>query len=218
MNHQLEADGIEFSIGPRRILNHIYVSAQTNKITGILGQNGQGKTSLFNVIYGNVKAQSRSVRFDGQSIFEAFKRPDLLTYLPQFNFVPSQLSLTRVFKDFELDIADFIDFLPEFDGRSKHQIGQLSGGQRRLVEVYLIIKSRSQFSLLDEPFSHVMPLHIEKIQALITTEKTKKGFIITDHFFREVIAISNSVYVLKDGATHLTQSIEDLKTLGYANF
>ncbi len=110
MSHQLEADGIMLSFGSRTILDGIYIQCETNKITGLLGRNGQGKTCLLNIIYGSLKAQSRSIRFDDQSIFEAFKRPDLLTYLPQFNFIPASLSLKRVFNDFNLSFSDFESF------------------------------------------------------------------------------------------------------------
>lgn len=215
MEHRLAADGIELAFGSRKILHDVYISCETTKVTGLLGQNGQGKTSLFHIIYGITKAQSRSVRFDDQSVFEAFKRPDLITFLPQSNFVPAQLSLNRIFRDFELSLSDFVHFLPEFEGREKTQLSSLSGGQRRLVEVYLIIKSKSQFSLLDEPFSHLMPLHIEKISELIVEEKKAKGFLITDHLFRSVMEVSDALYLLKDGKTHVVSEIEEIRRLGY---
>jgi ABC-type lipopolysaccharide export system ATPase subunit len=218
MMHRLEADGIELHFGNRKILGDIYLKCETNKATGILGRNGEGKTCLLHIIYGSLNAQSRSIRFDNQPIFEAFKRPELLTYLPQFNFIPTRLPLRTVFSDFGLSFADFEKIFPEFEGRSTVKIKKLSGGQRRLVEVYLIIKSNAKFSILDEPFSHVMPLHIEKISELITAEKHRKGFIITDHLFRSIVDISDLLYVLKDGKTHLTPHVEDIERLGYAHF
>ncbi len=218
MSHQLEADGIMLSFGSRTILDSIYIQCETNKITGLLGRNGQGKTCLLNIIYGSLKAQSRSIRFDDQSIFEAFKRPDLLTYLPQFNFIPASLSLKRVFNDFNLSFSDFESFFSEFEGRSDVKIKKLSGGLKRLVEVYIMIKSKALFTILDEPFSHIMPLHIEKITALISAEKEHKGFLITDHIFKVIVDISDDLYVLKDGKTYLTKGIEDIEWLGYARF
>lgn len=95
-------------------------------------------------------------------------------------------------------------------------IKNLSGGQRRLIEVYLIIKSKSQFSMLDEPFSHLMPLHIETINELLELEKSKKGFLITDHMFHFVTKISNAVYVLTEGRTQLIKDLTDIEKLGYA--
>lgn len=216
MTHTLEADGIILDFGTRRILSDIYFKCETGKITGILGRNGQGKTCLMNVVYGSLNAVSKSIRFDNLSVFQAFKRPDLITYLPQFNFIPSFLSLRRIFTDFNLNYNEFATLFPEFNSKSNIVIRNLSGGQRRLIEVYVIIKSRSKFSMLDEPFSHLMPLQIEKMKEIIHNEKKTKGFLITDHMFRQVIDICDSFYVLTDGKSYLTNNINDIEKLGYA--
>lgn len=216
MTHTFEADGIILDFGTRRILSNIYFKCETGKITGILGRNGQGKTCLMNVAYGSLNAVSKSVRFDNLSVFEAFKRPDLLTYLPQFNFIPSFLSLTRIFTDFDLNYDEFVILFPEFKAKSDFIIKKLSGGQRRLIEVYVMIKSKAKFSMLDEPFSHLMPLQIEKIKEILHNEKKTKGFLITDHMFRQVTDICDNLYVLTDGKVHLTNDITDIETLGYA--
>jgi len=216
--HKLEADGIELFFGTRKILSDIYIKAETGTITGLLARNGEGKTSLMNIIYGNLKANIRSVRFDDQSTPEAFKKPDLLTYLPQFNFIPASLTLQRVFKDFEIPFSDFEYDFPEFKNRQHEKISELSGGQRRLTEVYLLIKSKTQFTMLDEPFSHVMPLHLQQLSILITREKQHKGFIITDHLYKHITDISDNIYVLKDGKTHHIKTMEEIEELGYAKF
>jgi ABC-type lipopolysaccharide export system ATPase subunit len=72
--------------------------------------------------------------------------------------------------------------------------------------------------MLDEPFTHLSPLQIEKVKELLLEEKTNKGFLITDHLYREVLDICDSLYLLADGETQLTQSVADLETLGYAKF
>ena len=216
MTHKFEAAGIILEFGSRRILSNIYFTCETGKITGILGRNGQGKTCLMNIVYGSMNPLSKSIRFDNISIFKAFKRPDLLTYLPQFNFIPSSLSLKRIFSDFGLDYVLFENFFPEFKTKHNVIIKHLSGGQRRLVEVYLIIKSKSKFSMLDEPFSHLMPLQIEKIKEILQNEKQTKGILITDHMYRQVTNICDNLYVLTDGKIHLTKDITDIDKLGYA--
>lgn len=216
MIHKFEADGILLEFGARRILSSIYFKCETGKITGILGRNGQGKTCLMNIVYGSLNSESKSVRFDDISVFQAFKRPDLLTYLPQFNFIPSSLSLKRIFSDFNLNYKDFENFFPEFKTKYNSPIKILSGGQRRLMEVYIIIKSKSKFSMLDEPFSHLMPLQIEKVQEILQDEKQKKGFLITDHMFRQVTDICDHLYVLTEGKIHLTKDITDIERFGYA--
>jgi lipopolysaccharide export system ATP-binding protein len=217
MIHKLEADSIFLEFGDRRILTDVYLKCETGQITGLLGRNGQGKTCLMNVIHGTLTASSQSVRFDDVRIIPAFKRPDLLTYLPQFNFMPQNLTINRIFDDFEVPFDDFKQLFTNFDNREKEKLNTLSGGERRLIEVYVLIKSKAVFTLLDEPFSHIMPVHVETIKAVLIEEKQRKGFLITDHNFRHVIDICSEIYVLKDGKTHRTKTLEDIETLGYAH-
>jgi len=216
MRHKLEADSILLNFGERRILSSIYLKCETGEITGLLGRNGQGKSCLMNVVYGNLNPASKSTRFDNISISQAFKRPDLLTYLPQFEFVPSHLTLRRIFSDFDLNFEVFENTFPEFREKYNTRIGSLSGGQKRLVEVYVIIKSKSQFSMLDEPFSHLSPIQIEKVCGLLAEEKKRKGFLITDHLFRAVVEISDNLYVLSSGVLQLVKDLTDIERFGYA--
>ena len=216
MKHLLEIDGVNLSFSGRVILSDIYMKSETGKIVGLLGRNGQGKSCLMKIISGTLNSGSRSIRFDGKTVFELSGRSDLILYLPQFNFIPSFLTIERIFKDFCLNISEFETHFPEFIEKSNLKISEFSGGERRLVELYLIIKSESQFALLDEPFTHISPLQIERIKKLLIAEKEKKGFIISDHMFRHITDIADSIYLLNDGKLHLTKSSEDIETLGYA--
>jgi ABC-type multidrug transport system ATPase subunit len=214
MNHILEADGIQLEFKGRRILSDIYLKCETGKITGLLGRNGQGKSSLMQIIYGSLNCE-KSVRFDNKSQNKAFSVPELLLYLPQFKFIPRALSLKTIFRHFDLGFSVFADRFPEFRARDRILISQLSGGQQRLIEVYLIIKSKSQFAMLDEPFTHLNPSQIDKVKELLVEEKMNKGILITDHMYRNVTDISDTLYVLSNGKIHLTKSLEDLESLGY---
>jgi ABC-type lipopolysaccharide export system ATPase subunit len=91
----------------------------------------------------------------------------------------------------------------------------LSGGERRLVETYLIVKGKSEIILLDEPFSHIAPLYIEKLKSLITEEKQHKIIILTDHMYKDVIETADSIYLLRNG---YTKQIKDLKDLEFYNY
>jgi len=215
MNHILDADSIQLEFDNRKILSSIYLRCETGKITGLLGKNGQGKSCLMKIIYGTLKCE-KSVRFDNIACYEASKRPDLLLYLPQFNFIPKSLSLKRVFKDFELDYSVFEKRFPEFAARYHSTTGSLSGGGQRLLEIYVIVKSITQFAMLDEPFTHLNPLQIEKVKELLSKEKINKGLLITDHMYHHVVDICDNLYVLANGKTHLTKCIEDIEKLGYA--
>ena len=218
MIHTLEADGIQLSFSSRKVLSDVYLKCETGKVTGLLGRNGQGKSCLMQIIYGSLPLDLKSVRFDGRYVANPFKHSDLLVYMPQFNFIPSKLTIARVFEDFGLELDDFEMVFPSARPMPNAKIESLSGGQRRLVELYVIIKAKSQFAMLDEPFSHISPVQIEQVKLLIEDEKENKGFLITDHMFRHVADIADSIYLLANGKVHLTESLEDLENLGYARF
>ena len=215
MVHRLEVDSVYLEFNGRRILSDIYVRCETGKITGLLGRNGNGKSCLMNVIYGNLKASSQSVRIDDEHVPNAYQRPDLLLNLPQFNFIPKNLSLKRIFSDFNVDYSSLELVFPEFKSKYKTAIKDLSGGQGRLIEIFLLLKKSSRFVMLDEPFSHLSPIHIEVVKELIQQEKANKGFLITDHMFRHIVQICDDLYVLADGKMHLTKDVQELEFLGY---
>lgn len=218
MIHKMEADSIQLEFGTRKILSDIYIQCETGKITGLLGRNGNGKTSLMNIIYGNLNASHKSVRFDGKMINTPYLRPELLRYLPQFHFIPKNISLKRAFSDFNVDYAPFEVLFPEFNNKYLSPLSSLSGGQRRLIEIYTILKSDTQFVLLDEPFSNLSPVWIESIQELLTTEKQHKGILVTDHLYREIIAVQDNLYLLVDGRIQLIKDLAELEYLEYVRF
>ena len=174
MIHKLEADSIQLEFNGRNILSDIYLKCETGKITGLLGRNGEGKSCLMKIIYGSLKCE-KSVRIDNIAQNEAYKQPGLLLYLPQFNFIPRALSLKRIFKDFQLDFSLFEKSFPAFNKKHNANIKTLSGGEHRLIELYVIVKSKSQFVMLDEPFTHLNPLQIEKVQKLLWKKKKTKA-------------------------------------------
>jgi ABC-type multidrug transport system ATPase subunit len=215
MNHVLEIDGVQLQFDGRKILSDVYLSCETGKITGLLGKNGTGKSCLMKIICGSLPCEN-SVRFDHIAIVESFNRTGLLMYLPQFNFIPKSFSLRRVFEDFELEYNHFQNRFSEFATKERSSVGSLSGGARRLIELYVIVKSSSKFAILDEPFTHLDPLQIEKAKELLHEEKENKGFLITDHMYPHIIDVCDSLYVLSNGKTHLTKTVADIEELGYA--
>lgn len=213
--HTLEVDSVNLSFGERRILSDIYLKCETGKVMGLLGRNGSGKTCLMNIIYGSVKGENQHVRIDNVYTKEAFREPGIIAYLPQFHFMPRQLKLSTVFNHFQIDLSPFLQHFPEFNNCRNEKVGNLSGGQLRLLEVYTVLYAPSRFVILDEPYSHIMPLHIEQLQKIILSQKASKGILISDHLYRPVLEISDNVYVLNDGKTHLIRSNEDIVRFGY---
>jgi ABC-type lipopolysaccharide export system ATPase subunit len=215
MTHTLEADGIQLTFEEKRILSDIYIRCETGKITGLLGRNGEGKSCLMKIIYGTLQAD-KSVRFDNTSQYHLYKRPDLALFLPQFHFIPRGLSLKKIFADFGLDYSVFAKRFPEFSGHYRSSIERLPGGGARLVEIYIIARSKSHFALLDEPFTHISPLQTEKVIELLVEEKASKGFLITDHMYMHVTEMADQLYLLSGGKTHLLKNAGEIETWGYA--
>ena len=85
----------------------------------------------------------------------------------------------------------------------------------RIIEVYAVLASDSKFCLLDEPFSFMMPLHVQKMKEVIQREKKRKGIVITDHYFEDVIDISDELFILRSGKIWRVNGREDLELLGY---
>jgi ABC-type multidrug transport system ATPase subunit len=215
MKHILEADGIQLEFNNRKILLSIYLKCETGSITGLLGKNGAGKSCLMRIIHSSLVCES-SIRINGKSIKTLKQNKEQILYLPQHDFIPKHLTLKSVFSHFSINYSLFENWFPEFSTKYKNSIGSLSGGERRLVEIFLLVTSKAQFVLLDEPFTHLSPIQIERVIALILEEKSKKGFLVSDHLYQHVQKISNNLYLLKDGCTIPITNKEEIETLGYA--
>lgn len=215
MKHTLEVDGVMLSFGQHRVLQNIYLKCETGSVTGLLGRNGCGKSSLMRIIFGEPMTQDKSVRLDNRALLRSFRDPKDMRYLPQQHFIPKHLSLTRVLDDFGLDEKRLLENFPEFGDFPNFKVDQLSGGWQRMLELYIILMSESKFVLLDEPFSHIMPLHVETIKKLIVEEKQNKGILISDHLYQHIMEVSDQVYMINNGRSFPIESAQDLHDNGY---
>lgn len=215
MKYILEADSILLEFGNKRVLQNVFIHAETGKITGILGRNGSGKTCLMNIIFGELQTYHKSIRLDGKVIDNGYRNPADFRYLPQYAFIPKWLTIRRIFKDYDLSFSQFINEFPNFEKYYTMSLGKLSGGERRIIEIYSILACKTKFCMLDEPFSQVMPLHVDTLKKIIHQEKENKGIILTDHLYEHVNQISDDIYVIFNGKTYLIKDIRDLSTLGY---
>jgi len=217
MIHTLAIDSVELSFGDLEVLQGAYIGVQSGKVVGLLGRNGCGKTSLLNIIYGTLPCRYNTLKIDDVYTTHAFKEAGLIGYAPQFGYIPSGLTLKKVFRHHELDFGRFVTVFPEIEKCYMQKTGHLSGGERRIIEVYLALAAPVKFTLLDEPFSQVMPLHIQRVKDLINKEKTNKGIIVTDHMYRHILDISDRVFLLANKSSFLLKKNEDLERLGYIN-
>jgi ABC-type lipopolysaccharide export system ATPase subunit len=216
MTNILEVDGVILEFDSKRVLQDVYLKSETGKVTGLLGRNGTGKSCLMQILFGELIPNDKSIRINGNSLVGTYRSPKDLRYLPQNRFVPNSLTIKRIFSDFNLDFADLISNFPELEKFYNSKLINLSGGERRIIEIYTILVSQTKFCMLDEPFSHIMPIHVDTIKRLILREKENKGILITDHMYKHIIDICDELYVIDKGKTYLTESIEDLEILGYA--
>ncbi|MGA0557117.1 ATP-binding cassette domain-containing protein [Larkinella sp. VNQ87] len=220
MNHQpttLEADGIWLQFGERKILQSVYVRIQAGQITGLLGRNGCGKSCLLKSIMGLMPVETRSVRVDGHYVEKPYQQPGLIRYLPQHPFVPPSLTIRTAFEWYGVDMNELFGEYPTLEKLKNRRMSQLSGGEKRLAEMLLILKSDSAFVLLDEPFSQLMPVQIEQLQATIRQEARRKGILVSDHRYRSVLDLSDTVYFLNAGGRtiRLADPMQNLRDMGY---
>ncbi|TNF45162.1 MAG: ATP-binding cassette domain-containing protein [Bacteroidetes bacterium] len=215
MNNILEVDSVILNFGDKRVLSNIYLKCSTGEAVGILGRNGSGKTTLLRIIFGELETNNKSVRINGQVFSEPYKSKELIKFLPQFNFLLPTISIKQLFKSFKIDFNDFVTLFPGFEKYYKLRLTKLSGGERRIVEIYTILACKSLFCLLDEPFTHIMPIHIETFKQLIEREKLKKGIILIDHLYKNVIDICTRIYIIENGKTNPVLSDSDFQRFGY---
>ena len=213
----LEADGIRIAFGGREVLGSIYMRVQTGQIVGLLGRNGSGKSVLLQTIFGARTVADASVRVNGRRVVPAFRQPGLLNYLPQEPLLPPSLSLARAARLLGVDMEAATARFPELRSQFGQRLGELSGGSGRLMQALLLLHADTAFSLFDEPFSGVMPVHVETLAEEMQRVKTRKGLLITDHRYAEVLPICDVVYLLHQGRLlQLAGDVrEQLRDYGY---
>ncbi|HKL35068.1 MAG TPA: ATP-binding cassette domain-containing protein [Salegentibacter sp.] len=210
-----EIDNIELYFAEKQILNGVYLKAETGKITGILGVNGCGKSSLLNIFFGSLQPRHKLIRIDKKPYLKPLFKYGMVTYLPQQNFIPPKMKLETCFQLFQVDIKKFLNDFPEFEVYKKTGMRELSGGQQRVVEIYICLNSKAKLILLDEPFSHLSPLYIERIKRLLHNLKKERAIILTDHMYRHILDTSDDLYLLKNGSTKLVKKISELEDYNY---
>lgn len=211
----LEADSVYLEYSNRAILSDVYVKAETGKVTGFLGRNGCGKSSLMKVIFGSLKGNFQSVRLNKQYQPSLLLVSGAIRYLPQKSFIPKHLRIEQICELFQVRFTTIVNELPVFEKYQQQKLGALSGGEIRLFEAVIILLSDVKFIILDEPFSHIMPLHVEKLKEMINREKHRKGIIITDHLYKHIMDVSDDLYLIREGKTFKINTHDDLIRHGY---
>lgn len=210
-----ELDNVELSYNGKKILYGVYIKAKKGKVTGILGANGCGKTSLLSIFFGNLPCNNKLVKIDGKGTLKPLYSIENVKFLPQTPFLPSNISLSRLFKLYKVSWEGFFERFPTFKNYRKFKPNELSGGERRLVAIWLSIKCDADLVLMDEPFTHLTPVYIEEIKKELVLEKENKAILLTDHLYRDLIEVTDELFIIKNGCTRKIKDQEELSELGY---
>ncbi len=217
MNH-LHVDSVREYYGTKLILSDIFLSCKQGEVKALVGRNGCGKSTLLKIIFGSEKADYRFVKVDNKVVKNISDAKNLISYLPQDNFLPNNIKIRKLINYFlgkaKAEILKQNDFIKPLLNKTNNI---LSGGEKRIVEILLILYSDSNFILLDEPFNGVSPIVREQIISILRTYKNEKGLIITDHDYQNVIKIADNILFLKDGNLKEIKHKNELIELGYLN-
>lgn len=192
----LEADSIWLEYEGRKILQNIYIQMQTGHVTGLLGRNGTGKSSLMQLIFGTLRGQNQSVRVNGNYVSHPYKQSGLISYLPQNAFLPARLNVSQLCSLYRVDFAELCRHFESLESYKRTRIGDLSTGNRRLIGTLLVLLMPVLFTLLDEPFAALSPIHIEQMKKVISEQKLHKGILISDHAYEDVLSLADETYLI----------------------
>lgn len=206
------------SYGRHQLLKDICFSLNTGEIIGIFGKNGSGKSTLLKILFGTLKAASLNVQID-EKPYEPSKNivQQKISLLSQSNFLPKDIKVRNAVALCFLDGKgqDKILYNPRIAKIANQRIGTLSHGEMRYFEILLISKLPHPFMLLDEPFSMIEPLYQEAIKEILLSVKQEKGILLTDHYYVDVLDVSDKNLLIRDGNSLPVKDKGDLEKLNY---
>ncbi|BEU88497.1 LPS export ABC transporter ATP-binding protein [Selenomonas sp. TAMA-11512] len=209
----IEAKNLVKTFKDRSVVDRVSLRVEKGEIVGLLGPNGAGKTTTFYMIIGLEQPTSGEVRISDVRIDDMpmYRRARLgIGYLAQeasiFRKMTVEDNLRSILETSSLSPAEvdikIDELLEEFHvSHVKKRLGtQLSGGERRRVEIARCLAIEPQFILLDEPFAGVDPIAVADIQEIIAYLKQRGiGILITDHNVRETLHIVDRAYIMNEG-------------------
>lgn len=213
--NRMLVDSVHLQFGSHTVLQSAFLTAESGRVTGVLGRNGTGKSCMFKCIVGGHKPQNMFVRFNDEPKTDYAHIGERVKYLPQNLFVPGKFTLGEAFRLYGVDYDELVRFDPKFHSFQRKMFREVSGGEARVAEMFLVLNSEADFYILDEPFSNIAPVYVERMQELIRERKKSKGIIVSDHLYDAIIEITDDLYIIRDGYTFPIKSREDLIRHGY---
>ena len=209
----LNVQGLRKVYKSRLALMDFSIFVTRGEVVSLLGPNGAGKTTAFNIIAGMHRSDGGSIKLDGNEIsnLPTYRRSKAgLGYLPQESSIFTGLTVEKnINAILELNIKSpkerrkkLEELLGEFSitHLRNAKAFNLSGGERRRVEIARCLASQPKYILLDEPFAGVDPIAIDEIRELVRELKNRRiGILITDHNVRETLKIVDRAYIINDG-------------------
>ena len=209
----LQIKKISKSIKGKKIVSNVTFSVEYGEVFGLLGPNGAGKTTIFYIIAGLMSCDNGKIILNNKTISNVsmHDRSKLgINYLPQEPSIFQNLTvyenlygLAELSFNCKKDIRNFIDnSIEEFNLSEICNLKgrQLSGGQRRKVEIARTLAAKPNIILLDEPFAGIDPIAIEDIKSVLKNLLKKDiGILITDHNVRETLEMCHNAAIINNG-------------------
>jgi len=211
------------------ILQGIDITAETGKITAVLGANGVGKSTLLKAIYGFLKPNAGEIYMDTQRVDgkPTYKLIDLgISYIPQHTGIFRWMSVEENIQlggwTFRRDkqrlkqkIEENYERFPVLKEKRKQQAGQLSGGQQRMVELSRTMMTDPTLILVDEPTAGLAKMLSEEVYQMLVDLRDRDGLtiILVDQEIRQALKIADYVYVLDLGRNKFDGPVEEFSDL-----
>jgi lipopolysaccharide export system ATP-binding protein len=213
LNASFHARDLKKTYNGREVVKNVSIDVERGEVVGLLGPNGAGKTTSFYMMVGLIKADKGEINLDAENVTHLplhVRAKKGIGYLPQEASVFRELtveeniySVLQVRSIPEKERKNTLDDLIRdfgLDHIRKSRGKELSGGERRRVEIARALALDPKFVLLDEPFAGVDPLAVHDIQSIIKRLKQRNiGVLITDHNVRETLGIVDRAYIMSHG-------------------
>ncbi len=215
LNSIIEFKNISLSYGNRLILDNISFKINEGQIFGMLGPNGVGKSTIFNLLTGLITPNAGIIKINGTEVtnYPVYLRTKKFKvgYVPQYGGYFNDLTLHDNLKAIsEIIINDknlrskrinYVISKFELDYLREIKAKYLSGGQKRKLVLALALLSEPKVLLLDEPFAALDVMTIKMLQEIIVNlqQENQITICICDHQARDLLACVDAAMILSNG-------------------